>query len=405
MNIKKNTVLIAFLSMCTIFAVGFFINSQAQNSNKQAENQSNTSANQTEAQITNAQKNEPEKYSTEDVFTAGQSVDIKGEGTTGDVAVAGANVTVSGDVRGYVMAAGANVNVNAPIGNDLWAAGANVIVNNSVADNAMLAGSSVVIEQTGSIGHDARIAASFADVKGRVTRNLNIAAANALISSEIGGNVEAYTENLTLTPGAIVRGNLTVYSPNQPVVSPQAQVLGRIDYHKTERQQSSASSAFGNWFGNWLLTFLWITVLGLVAVWFSPVWTNRVAEMLKENTGKSFLVGLVVMLLVPILFIFLLVTVVGLPLAFLLGALAFAAFLLSGVFIAYFVGEWFLKTIKHWENSNVLKIVFGALIITFVMTLPWIGGLAKLAVMFFGAGAFLLERRDLIHKLREQGLA
>jgi hypothetical protein len=405
MRNTKIKIIVQMFSLFVIFAAGFFIRLPAQISNKQAENQSNTSANQTAAQVTNAQKIEPEKNAGEDVFTAGQTVDIKGEGATDDVAAAGANVNVSGDVRGYVVTAGANVNVNAPIGNDLWAAGANIIVNNSVADNALIAGSSVVIEQAGSIGRDARIAASFADIKGRVTRNLNIAAANALISSEIGGNVEAYTENLTLNPGAVVRGNLTVYSPNQPVVSPQAQVLGRIDYHKTESRQGSTANAFGNWFGNWLLTFLWITALGLVAVWFSPVWTNRVAEMLKANIGKSFLVGLVVMIVAPILFIILLVTVVGLPLAFLLGSFAFAVCLLSGAFVAYFVGEWFLRQIKRWENSNVLKIVFGALIITFLMALPWLGALVKLAVIFFGAGAFLLERRDLFGKMRQQNLA
>lgn len=401
----KIKIIVPIFSFFAIFAAGFFIRLPAQISNKPAENQSNVSASQTAAQAANEPKNDAAKNAPEDVFTAGQTVDIKGEGATGDVAAAGANVTVSGDVRGYVMAAGANVNVNAPVGNDLWAAGANVVINNSIADNAIIAGSSVVIEPTGSVGHDARIAASSADVRGRIARNLNIAAANALISSEIGGDAEVYAENLTLNPGAIVRGNLIVHSPNEPVVSPQAQILGRLDYRKTESNQGSTANAFGNWLGNWLLTFLWIAVLGLAAVWFSPVWTNRVAEMLKANTGKSFLVGLIVMLLVPIVFIILLVTVIGLPLAFLLGALSVAVFLLSGAFISYFVGDWFLRQIKRWENSNWLKIVFGALLVTFVMSLPWLGGLAKLAVMFFGVGAFLLERRDLFGKMRQQGLA
>ena len=340
-----------------------------------------------------------------DVFTAGQNIEIKSEGVKGDAAIAGANVKISGAIMGYLMAAGADVNIDAPIGNDLYAAGSNVVVNNSVIDNVMLAGNSVVIGQNANFGKDVRIAANSADIKGRVTRNLTIAAANAQISSEIGGNVKAYTENLTLNPGAIVRGNLVVYSPNEPVISPDAKVLGRVDYHRTERNQNSSSNAFGNWFGNWLITFLWITVLGLVAIWFSPVWTNRVAEMLRANTAKSLLTGLVVMIVVPVVFVILLVTVVGLPLAFLLSAMSFVAFLFSGVFIAFFVGDWFLHQIKRWKTSNVLKIVFGALIVTFVMALPWIGGLAQFAVMFFGVGAFLLERRDFIHKLREQGLA
>ncbi len=343
----------------------------------------------------------------EDFFLAGQSVDVKSENTIGDVAVAGANVQVSRETEGYVMAAGANVNINAPVGNDLWAAGANVTVNESVADNAMLAGSSVVIGPDATIGNDARIAAASVDLKGKVKRNLYISSANAEISSEVGGDVVAYVEKMTLNPGAVVKGKLVIHSPNKPVISPEAKVTGNVEYHQTERGRESQSyaSAIGSWFGGWFLTFLWFVVLGLVTIWFSSVWTNRVAGILREQTGKSFLVGLVVMLLVPILFILLLVTVAGIPLALLLGALALAAFLFSGIFVAYLVGDLLLKRLKRWENSNVLKIIFGALIVTFVMSLPWIGWLAKLAVMFFGVGAFLLERKDLLHKLREQGLA
>ena len=343
----------------------------------------------------------------EDFFLAGQSVDVKSENTIGDVAVAGANITVSGKTQGYVLAAGANVNINAPVGNDLWAAGATILVNESVADNAMLAGSSVTIGQNATIGNDARIAAASVDLKGKVKRNLYITSSNAEISSEIGGDVLAYVENMTLNPGAVVKGKLVIYGPNQPIISPEAKVAGNVEYHQTEsgRDSQSYSSAIGSWFSGWFLTFLWFVVLGLVAVWFSSVWTNRVAEVLKEQTGKSFLVGLVVMLLVPILFILLIVTVVGVPLALLLCSLALVAFLFSGIFVAYLVGDLLLKRLKRWENSNVLKIIFGALILTFVMSLPWIGWLAKLAVMFFGVGAFLLERRELLHKLREQGLA
>ena len=244
-------------------------------------------------------------------------------------------------------------------------------------------------------------------MKGNIKRNLYIATSNAQISSEIGGDVVAYVENMTLNPGAVVKGKLVVYSPNQPTISPGAKVVGNVEYHQTEsgREAQSYSSAVGSWFSGWFLTFLWFVVLGLVAVWFSSVWTNRVAEILKAQTGRSFLVGLIAMLLVPILFLLLMVTVIGIPLALLLFSLVLVAFLLSGIFVAYLVGDLLLKKLKRWENSNALKIIFGALIVTFVMSLPWIGWLAKLAVMFFGVGAFMLERKDLLHKLREQGLA
>ena len=345
-----------------------------------------------------------ERKSIEDFWAAGQNVDVKGEGATGDVAVAGANVTISEGVAGYVMAAGANVTINAPVGNDLWAAGATVIVNGPVSDNAMLAGSSVVLEKDGTIGKDAKIAAGTVEINANVERDLYVSGGTVVISSEIGGDLEIFAENISLSPGAIVRGKLVAHSPNDPVISPKAQVIGDVDYRKIESTKST-SSAVKSWFSSWFLNFLWITVLGLVAVWFSPVWTDRVVEILRVRVGKSFLVGLITIIALPVAFILLLITIVGVPLALLLGALVLIAFLFSGAVVSYLVGDWFLSQLKRWEKSNVLKVVFGALIVTLVMSLPWIGWIAKFAVMFFGIGAFLLERRDLVHKLREQSLA
>ena len=390
MKIKRIAILLLTLAAFGILTSSLFVNTSAQSE-----------------PVNESEKIAPAQQQTEDVFSAGQNVEIKSDQSIGDAAVAGANVKISGKISGYAMAAGASVTVDAPIGNDLWAAGANVTINAPIGDNATLAGNSVILAPEGGVGRDARIAASSIEIKSRINRNLSLAAANAGIFSEVGGNVTANVETFTLHPGAIVRGDLIVNSPNEPQISPQARVLGRVEYHRTESggAQTSAASGAGNWFGSWFLSFLWMTALGLIAVGFSSFWTNRVVEMLKKETWKSLLVGFVAALIVPLAFLILLVTIVGLPLAFLLGALSVIAFMLSGVFIAFLVGEWFLKQIKRPENSNWLKIVCGALIVTLVMSLPWIGVLAKLAVMFFGTGAFLLERRDLMRQLRSQGWA
>lgn len=355
-----------------------------------------------QTQTNTAQNSNTAPPAQEDFWTAGQNVEINKEGVRGDAALVGANVKISGDVKGYLMAAGANVNVDAPIGNDLWAAGANVIVTAPVADNATMAGSTVVLEPGATIGGDARIAAGNAEIKSRVARNLNISAANAQISSEIGGKTEAYVENLTLNSGAVVRGDLVVHSPNEPVISPQAQVLGRVDYQRVERNDRSSG---GKLVASWLMSFLWLTVLGLAAVRASAVWTNRVSEMIKNQPGNSFLAGFIATILVPIVALILLITFLGIPLAVVLGAFYVIGFILSGVFVSYLVGSWILPRIKRWENSGVAKIIVGALIVSFVYTIPLIGFLAQTAVLFFGFGALMLERRDFFRQMRAQGLA
>jgi cytoskeletal protein CcmA (bactofilin family) len=301
-----------------------------------------------------------------------------------------------------VLAAGANVSVDAPVGNDLWAAGESVAVNAPVADNIMLAGNSVLVDRAAKIGGNARVVGNEVNINGPVSRDLYIAAAAARIASEVTGNVEVHADKLVIDPGAVIRGRLTVHSPNEPVVSPEAQVLGGTDHIRTE---SSRSPSFGSWVGNWLLRFLWLAVLGLILIWFSSVWTERVTDVLRRETGRSFLTGLAVLILAPIVCILLLVTVVGLPLGVILGAVSVVALMLSGVFVSYFVGEWLTTVLKRWETSHLAKVLLGALVVSFVIMVPWIGGLAKLVVVIFGLGAFLIERRDLFKQMRAQGLA
>ena len=336
-----------------------------------------------------------------DFLNAGENVDIKSEGATGDVVVAGANVKITGEVQGYVMAAGANVTVDAPIGNDLWAAGASVDVNAPVRDNAMLAGSSVTISDNAMIGGNARIAASSVNILGRVTRNLQVGAANVVVASDIGGNADLHGERVVIEPNAVIHGRLTIHSPNDPVISPQAQVMGGTEYIRSE----SGRKGIGGWLSGWLIRFVWLSILGLFAVWFSSVWVNRVSDTLKRETGRSILTGLIAVIAAPILCILLLVTVIGIPLGVVLGGITLVALMLSGMFVAYFIGGWITSQIKQWENSNLAKVLLGSLAVSIVIMLPWIGGLAKLLIVMFGVGAFIVERRDLFRTMREQGLA
>ena len=96
----------------------------------------------------------------------------------------------------------------------------------------MLAGSDVKLLPGAVVEHNAKIAGGVVFVQGRIGRNLKLAAGEAQIASEIGGSVNARAESLKLLPGAVVRGDLVVYGPKEPEISPQAQVMGRVEYHK-----------------------------------------------------------------------------------------------------------------------------------------------------------------------------
>jgi len=340
------------------------------------------------------------QVSEDDLMIAGRNLQLQAE-VKGDLTAAGSDVTIAGPVAGYVMVAGARVNVNGPVGNDLWAAGANVNVNAPIADNAMMAGSEVNLLPGAVVKHNVKIAGGAVSVQGRVERNLKLAARDAQIASEIGGSVDARVENLKLLPGAVVRGDLVVYGPKEPEISPQAQVLGRVEYHKQEWKRSGV----GEWLWRWVWTSLAMLIVGFVAIAVSPLWANRVSAMITGKPWSSILTGLACWLLAPLAVVLLLVTVVGIPLAVILLALYVIALLLSGVFVAYLVGGWLLERLKRPQSTPYMRMAVGAIAVGACMSLPLVGWLAQLLALLIGLGAIVLDQRDFALRLRAQGVA
>jgi hypothetical protein len=326
----------------------------------------------------------------DDLILAGRRVEVQAD-LKQDIIVAGENVTISGKVNGYLIAAGRTVTASAPVGNDLYAAGENIKLNAPVGDNAVMAGKNVNLLSGAVVQHDAMIAGGTIDVRGKIVHDLKLAAGDANLASEVGGSVDARVAKLVLLPGALVRGNLTVHSPQAPEISPQAQVLGRIEHIPTARERWWVS-----WLRQFVFSFLALSVLGIAAVLLSQPWTNRVTTMIAEQPGSTLIAGLLGLILIPLIALLLLITVIGIPLAFITFALYLIALILSGVFASWMVGGWLLQRISRPEASRWLRIVVGALAVSFCVSLPWIGGLVCLAVLVTGLGALLLEGRNLM---------
>jgi len=252
-----------------------------------------------------------------------------------------------------------------------------------------MAGKNVNLRPGAVVQHDAMIAGRTIEIQGKIVHDLKMAAREARMAAEVGGSVDARVEKLVLLPGALVHGNLIVHSPLAPEISPQAQVLGRLEHIPTARERW-----WEDWLSQWIFSFLALTVLGIAAISLSQLWTNRVATTFAAKPGRALIVGLLGLILIPLIALLLLITVIGLPLAFITLALYVIALLLSGVFASWLAGGWLLDRFNRPAASRWTRIVVGSLAVSFSVSLPWVGGLFWLAVLVSGLGALLLERRD-----------
>jgi hypothetical protein len=332
-----------------------------------------------------------------DLRTSGRRVLVDAE-VKGDVAAAGTDVSITAPVDGYVMGAGRVVTLAGPIGNDLWAAGERVSIDNRIGNNVMAAGRTVRLLPTASVGQNAKIAGEHVTSEARIDRNLTIRAGTAEIGGEIGGTVEAYAGRVTVLPGTIIHGDLSVRSSEPPEVPSTAKIMGEVRHEGAE-----AKSGWAAWPWFWLAAFASLLFLGLGAVAVSRTWTARVADTIRRRTALSLGMGLLVLIAAPIAVGLLLVTVIGIPLAAVLFALYVAAMILSGVFVSYRVGQWLFERGRRPDFSPWAAMVVGASIVSLGITLPFVGWVIAIFVLMLGAGALAVERRDTRARVQHAG--
>ncbi len=208
------------------------------------------------------------------------------------------------------------------------------------------------------------------------------------VAGEVTGNVVSVGGSVKLQPTAVVHGDaVSVMGELDP--QPGAQVMGQTvsvggptGWHLGPR-----FFKFGREWGwikflgrlGWLL--MQILCLGLLYLLFRERFVNT-ARVVSQHTVKAFFVGLMVLCISPLLFLVLLVTLIGIPLA-----LIFAFVLLpTTMVIGYLAGSVFLgkRLLGHgedWARSNMSAGVAG---IIFLNCFGLVGALSSQFLGGFG---------------------
>jgi len=298
----------------------------------------------------------------DDLVVSGSDITIDGK-VTGDVVAAGSNIRIAGPVSGDVIVAGSNVTVDGRVGGTLYGAASNLTLNAPVARNLMAAGSTVHLNQGASIGRDASVSGN-----------------ETTVDSRIGRDLRANAGTLTLGAGAIIGGSVIAQAGSHNI-APGAKIVGEEQITRPARQRRFGTAG---WFFWHFLTSLALLGAGLVFVAFAPRLTEDTETTMRARPGMSLLTGLVIFLLALPLFLVLLFTVIGIPLAFIWASLYLIAVYLSPIFLAILVGRlvW-----RRPGGSLFLALLIGIGLLFVVRLIPFLGGLVALIAMLYGLGA------------------
>jgi uncharacterized RDD family membrane protein YckC len=253
----------------------------------------------------------------------------------------------------------------------------------------------------GSVSHDVVAVMGSDVIDGSVGHDVVAVMGSVVVNGTVGHNVRAVMGNVTLGPNSVVRGDVVTVG-GVVTRSPGAIVHGRIVSQSmgahgspwgpsvTWRHEDGRSD-WAQLVHNFLVTWRWVFTLiflgfyALVALVF-PGPIRRCGDILVQRPALTVLVSFAALLAVPLVFLLLLVTIIGIPVAILLLPCALMICLIVGKAGLYgLVGRSISSDRLHPAGAVLLG---GALCAVFYF-IPILGILLSIFVSLLGFGCGL----------------
>jgi cytoskeletal protein CcmA (bactofilin family) len=319
------------------------------------------------------------------LLAAGRVVEFS-EAVPGDVLLAGGDVRFSGTVGGSYLGVGGLQEVEGWIEGSARMAGGTVRIGANVARNATLVGGTVEFLEDGLVERNAYFGGGRVVVSGTIRGDLLAAGAEVVIDGTVDGDAHIEADRLTLGPSAHIGGDLIYRVGSTPAsIDGGSRVDGLLASLPPRERSGPAPVVTG--IGR-ILAFL-VTAGAFFALF--PDTVAAALAVLRSRPAAALGAGFFVAIGLPVLVVFGVLTVVGLPLAAVLAGGYLVAIYLSPAVSALWLGDRLLpasdrpERIRHLQALGVGGAVLGA-----ATLLPWIGFLVRMATGLLGLGAAAL---------------
>lgn len=214
---------------------------------------------------------------------------------------------------------------------------------------------------------------------GHVTGDVVLVSGDATVSGRIDGSLVTIGGQARLLPRAFVAGNVH-YGDERPIVAGAAIVRG--DVSKEDGLDSLDLLPFISIFLLWIGVGVSMAILGALLLLVAPRAADAIEARSRERIGPLIAIGIAVAIALPVAGAIAAVTVVGLPLAFVI-----APALLPLGAGAYCASAWVLgRRIVKPPRNRILAFLAGLAILRALALVPILGFLVGLAAAVFGLG-------------------
>lgn len=332
----------------------------------------------------------------DNAYLAGTSVTVSTP-LPADLAAIGGTVTTYSPIAGDALIGAGTVDVEQEVKGDVRAAGGRVTIAGPVSGDVVAAGGRVNISGG---ARDMRVAGAYVNISGGARGPVVVYGADVTLSGEYDGDVEVIaSDRFVIGEGTHIRGALKYNAPVQAEVPASAQIDGGTTYTGSyayvptnAEAQKFAIAGAGIFFMVRLLAMM-ITA-GLIAGLFTRFTLALADRVYVRRPGRLALVALLgfgITIATPVLILLLLVSFVGVGLAFLLGAAYVLLLLLSYTYAGILAGGLVRRVGSRapYPGISWKDALLGMFIFFVLGSIPYIGWAVTLVGMSFTLGAIV----------------
>ena len=319
------------------------------------------------------------------LLAAGNNVRMEGV-VNGDLLVFARTLEVRGTVKGDVVSFAKRTVVSGTVEGRIYNFSQSLDLDGQLGHSIYGWVQSLRVDSRGHVGDSILVGAGDVTLEGEVKRSATFFAGNAEVSGSVGRDLTMAGGSLTLPSTARVGGNLTarVRHLKNVEIADGATIAGKRDIQVRVRKSQFTRPRFYFYQAIWLAAAMLVGWLGLVLVpGFFEACTQAVG-----SGWRSFGLGFGTLVVVPVTIIVAAITLVGIPVSFMLLAMYLTAIYLAKIWVGAFLGRALLKPAKVTKRDSLLGLLVGLLILGIVGFVPYLGGLIRLVVLCLGLGAF-----------------
>jgi cytoskeletal protein CcmA (bactofilin family) len=337
------------------------------------------------------------------LYVVSKNITIEGV-VNGDLVALAQNITVKGKVIGDIISASQNLSVEGEVGGNIRSIANTIsLIDTTVKRNANLVGTNVLIGENSNITWDALILAGVAEMRGTVQGSLHGVVDKLLISGNVNKDV-SFTINqnndyyqggpIEIADDSNIKGDLS-YSYSENLNINKSLVAGAINFNEKIVENHWQKNIW-----NFIISVFSALVVGLVFLSISKNEMTIIQEKVNTKYGRSLMIGLGVLFLTPIVSIILMMTIIGMPLGFIMLILWFIMLYFAQIMVGLGLGKQIRERIFKAKQKNIMAdLIVGVTVLCLLFAIPMFGGVITFFSTLLGLGVIWRYKRFRIASL------